>query len=332
MLVGLDVDCLVGSATVGAYQAVVRERPDVLWSGPTTYLPATARDCDPTDLDALDDPHPARPSPARGTHWVGESPDHFWSLSFAVHATAWTTVGGFCERYAGYGAEDTDLAHTWQHSGRPLGWVGDARTYHQHHPTQEPPVQHLDDILRNGAIFAERWGRWPMGGWLVRVRDTWARRADPGWWLGPQPSNGDGPMTQTAHRRPGEVQDGVLVASVPANHVYVHHIAPRTPDGVERLPDPDPDDPRRSTQEAWWPPVMLDPDWIAAADFDVFHLQFGFDAWDPNGCGTSWRPSVGGTHPSSTPCTTCATRTTRTAACTTSSSTCSSPPPTPWSP
>ena len=26
---------------------------------------------------------------------------------------------------------------------------------------------------------------------------------------------------------------------------------------------------------------MLDPDWIADADFDVFHLQFGFDAWSP---------------------------------------------------
>jgi GT2 family glycosyltransferase len=167
VLIGLDVDCLVGSATVGAYRAVVSDRPDVLWSGPTTYLPVTARDCDPADLDALDDPHPARPSPARGTQWVGGNPDHFWSLSFASHATAWQAVGGFCERYAGYGAEDTDLAHTWQHSGRTLGWVGDARTYHQYHPTQEPPVQHLDDILRNGAIFAERWGRWPMGGWLT---------------------------------------------------------------------------------------------------------------------------------------------------------------------
>jgi GT2 family glycosyltransferase len=167
VLIGLDVDCLVGSGTVGAYRAVVSDRPDVLWSGPTTYLPVTARDCDPTDLDALDDPHPARPSPARGTQWVGGNPDHFWSLSCAAHAAAWSAVGGFCERYAGYGAEDTDLAHSWQHSGRALGWVGDARTYHQYHPTQEPPVQHLDDILRNGAIFAERWGRWPMGGWLT---------------------------------------------------------------------------------------------------------------------------------------------------------------------
>jgi N-acetylglucosaminyl-diphospho-decaprenol L-rhamnosyltransferase len=183
VLIGLDVDCLVGSATVGAYQAVVRERPDVLWSGPTTYLPQTARDCDPTDLDALDDPHPARPSPARGTHWIGGSPDHFWSLSFAVHATAWTAVGGFCERYAGYGGEDTDFAHAWQHSGRLLGWVGDARTYHQNHPTQNPPVQHLDDILRNGAIFAERWGRWPMGGWLseFEARGLVDRTPDGGW-------------------------------------------------------------------------------------------------------------------------------------------------------
>ena len=61
--------------------------------------------------------------------------------------------------------------------------MGDARTYHQHHPTQEPPVQHLDDILRNGAIFAERWGRWPMGGWLAEfeTRGLVERTPDGGW-------------------------------------------------------------------------------------------------------------------------------------------------------
>ena len=54
-------------------------------------------------------------------------------------------------------------------------------------------------------------------------------------------------MTQTARRRIQEAQGGVLVASVPANHVYVHHVAAEDTDGVRRLPDPDPDDPRRST-------------------------------------------------------------------------------------
>ena len=117
VVVGLDVDCLVGAATVGAYRDVVRERPDVLWSGPTTYLPETAATVTrPTSMHSTTRTRPGRPRP--GTRWVGGSPDHFWSLSFAVHAAAWAAVGGFCERYAGYGAEDTDLAHAWQHSGR----------------------------------------------------------------------------------------------------------------------------------------------------------------------------------------------------------------------
>ena len=72
-----------------------------------------------------------------------------------------------------------------------------------------------------------------------------------------------------------------MVASVPSNHVYVRHIAAEHDDGVVRLPDPDPDAPARSAQERWWPPVMLSPEWIGEHDFDVFHVQFGFDAWAP---------------------------------------------------
>ena len=184
VLVGLDVDCMVGHTAVAAYADAVRADPQVLWSGPTTYLPADAADCRPADLAALDDPHPARPVPEPGQRWLGAEPDLFWSLSFAAHAEAWRAVGGFCERYAGYGGEDTDLAHQWAASGRALGWVGDARAYHQHHETNEPPVQHLDDILRNGSVFAERWGRWPMEGWLREMEhmglvsqedDRWVR-------------------------------------------------------------------------------------------------------------------------------------------------------------
>lgn len=82
---------------------------------------------------------------------------------------------------------------------------------------------------------------------------------------------------------PGAPDTGLLtVASVPASHVYVRHIAAERPDGVVRLPDPDPDSPQRSTEQRWWPPVMLDPHWIETHDFAVFHVQFGFDAWTPN--------------------------------------------------
>ena len=71
------------------------------------------------------------------------------------------------------------------------------------------------------------------------------------------------------------------MASVPASHVYVRHIAAEYDDGVRRLADPDPADPGRSTEQVWWPPVMLHPEWARVHDFDVLHIQFGFDAWDP---------------------------------------------------
>ena len=88
------------------------------------------------------------------------------------------------------------------------------------------------------------------------------------------------PALSVVDRAP-RVTRHLRIASVPAAHVYVRHIAAEVPDGVVRLQDPDPDFPQRSTQQRWWPPVMLDTDWIERHDFDVFHVQFGFDAWAP---------------------------------------------------
>lgn len=73
----------------------------------------------------------------------------------------------------------------------------------------------------------------------------------------------------------------LTVASVPSGHVYVRHLAPLDGTGAVRLPDPDPSDPGRAAGATWWPPVMLDPEWAADADLDVFHLHFGFDACPP---------------------------------------------------
>jgi beta-1,4-mannosyltransferase len=91
-------------------------------------------------------------------------------------------------------------------------------------------------------------------------------------------------MTREApgpHARTG--RELLRVASVPSGHVYVRHLSPVAGDGgVERLPDPDPDDASRSAQQRWWPPVMLRPEWAATADIDVFHVQFGFDTCTPD--------------------------------------------------
>jgi N-acetylglucosaminyl-diphospho-decaprenol L-rhamnosyltransferase len=187
VLVFLDVDCLAGPSLVQAYADAARDRPDVLWSGPVTYLPPPGPDGYPLDrLDDLDAPHPARPAPAPGERRLGGDRDLFWSLSFALHADGWRRSGGFCETYVGYGAEDTDFAAVATSAGLTLGWLGDARAYHQHHPTSSPPVQHLADILRNGAIFRRRWGRWPMEGWLLEFeRLGLVEREDGEWRLTP---------------------------------------------------------------------------------------------------------------------------------------------------
>ena len=95
---------------------------------------------------------------------------------------------------------------------------------------------------------------------------------------------------QTIHRADALTQCGSLesiqgaglirIASVPASHVYVRHLA--SPDGagtVTRLRDPVPADGAK-VPGGWWPPLMLDPHWISQNHqrFDVFHIHFGFDA------------------------------------------------------
>lgn len=88
------------------------------------------------------------------------------------------------------------------------------------------------------------------------------------------------PGTDTAQRR------AIRVASIPRGHVYVRHLdadedMPGYP-RVERLADPDPAQPGRAAQSQWWPPAMLEASWVRThSEFDIIHLQFGFDARSP---------------------------------------------------
>jgi N-acetylglucosaminyl-diphospho-decaprenol L-rhamnosyltransferase len=172
VVVILDVDCLAGRELVAAYAEACLEQPSTVWSGPVSYLAQPLSSSYPLDrLDLLEDPHPARPDPGPGRRVRNPDPDLFWSLSFAVSRQAWQHVGGFCEDYVGYGSEDTDFALRVVDAGLEHGWLGDARAYHQWHPVSSPPVEHLDDILRNASIFHDHWGRWPMKGWLAAFEE-----------------------------------------------------------------------------------------------------------------------------------------------------------------
>lgn len=169
-LVLLDVDCVPAPGLVGAYAAAASDPTTAgdLLSGPVTYLPPPPDGgYDLATIDTLGEPHPARPVPAPGDVERSRATyDLFWSLSFALTAATWDAIGGFDEDYVGYGGEDTDFARRAEQAGVAMAWIGSARAFHQHHPVSRPPVEHVDDIVRNARLFHERWGQWPMQGWL----------------------------------------------------------------------------------------------------------------------------------------------------------------------
>ena len=179
LLVFLDVDCIPSATLLPRYEAAARAEPAALLCGPVGYLPpAPERGYAAADLHTLANPHPARPVPAEDELITGGDHTLFWTLSFAVTPATWRRIGGFCEAYVGYGGEDTDYGQLAARAGVDLVWVGGAWAYHQHHETQSPPVQHLADIVRNGGLFRERWGWWPMGGWLAAFAERGLVRHD----------------------------------------------------------------------------------------------------------------------------------------------------------
>ncbi|MEO7421924.1 MAG: galactosyltransferase-related protein [Ornithinibacter sp.] len=174
-LVLLDVDCIPSAGLVDRYCEVLGSvstqddgAPRVL-CGEVAYLPLLPEGMKPSDPDRLGTarPHPARPVLATDAIQVEQDVTRFWSLSFAMTVPDWCTVGGFDEAYVGYGGEDTDYGQRLRSAGGQMLWVGGAGAFHQYHPVRFPPVQHLEDIVRNANLFAQRWGWWPMEGWLA---------------------------------------------------------------------------------------------------------------------------------------------------------------------
>ena len=184
LIVFLDVDCMPGPDLRTRYSQLP---PNAVGLGPVTYLPESAGAPYPDDLPGFTDPHPARPFPEEGLRQL-ETDEFgmFWSLSFALYSELWKRLrfefGAFDEVYTGYGAEDTDFGRRLLYRRVPVVLVAGAHVYHRWHPVSDPPVEHLGDLLRNGAHFAERWGEWPAPGWFAEFeRRGLVRREGDGW-------------------------------------------------------------------------------------------------------------------------------------------------------
>ncbi|MDF2442531.1 MAG: hypothetical protein JWR01_734 [Subtercola sp.] len=78
-----------------------------------------------------------------------------------------------------------------------------------------------------------------------------------------------------------EAENPLRIAAVPAGHPYAQHLldpAAGPGDAIVLLPDPTPPG---AAAGQWWPPVMLDGDWVRANahTFDLLHLHFGTESF-----------------------------------------------------
>lgn len=171
IMIFLDVDCIPARDLVSRLGDAVEEN-DALICAEVRYLPSQGQDGVWTDAEMHDAGvvHPARNFPDRGLR-IEANPGLFWSLAFGIRRSAFERVGGFDERFVGYGAEDTDFGFRAQAAGLPLMFLGGAGAFHQHHGVSDPPLQHFEDIVRNARVFHTIWRSWPMRGWLSQFSE-----------------------------------------------------------------------------------------------------------------------------------------------------------------
>lgn len=165
LLVFLDVDCIPAPTLIADYAATGF---DGLTMGEVAYLPGGAV-TEGWTTDAFE-PFAVRHSDRQGPPATGvemcEDYRCFWSLNFALPAALFHRVGGFDERFTGYGGEDTDFGKSLTMQGGRIAWIRGAKVFHQYHPHHMPPVHHLHSVVRNAELFADKWGYRTMEHWL----------------------------------------------------------------------------------------------------------------------------------------------------------------------
>ncbi|MGF7154389.1 glycosyltransferase family 2 protein [Novosphingobium gossypii] len=171
VIVFLDIDCIPTPTLIADYAGFSSE-VDALLMGEVMYLPggATCGDWTYDSFAKVAEKHSDRRGPPPEGWEICSDYRCFWSLNFAMRRSTFLTVGGFDERYFGYGGEDTDFGKTVSAAGVSIAWIKGGLAYHQYHPHHMPPVHHVHSVVRNAQLFEEKWGYRTMGHWLHAFR------------------------------------------------------------------------------------------------------------------------------------------------------------------
>lgn len=79
---------------------------------------------------------------------------------FFIHRDDFQRIGGFDERYDGFGINDEDFFTSCFHCGIKVDYAPSV-TLHQHRANYACPLNHLVDFSRNAQIFYQKWGFYP---------------------------------------------------------------------------------------------------------------------------------------------------------------------------
>ncbi|MFV8224324.1 glycosyltransferase family 2 protein [Christiangramia aquimixticola] len=163
-LIFLDVDCIPSSTFFEQILTQAISSKTLIMGTPRYLTRELPRNYKADDLDKYSIHHPHRPQ----ISGLQKTSDYmlFWSLTFYIPKNLFIKLEGFDERYTGYGAEDTDFALKLKHTPGYSFYLSEACVYHQQHPVYSPPVNKVDEIIKNAEIFYSKWNRWVMENWL----------------------------------------------------------------------------------------------------------------------------------------------------------------------
>lgn len=184
----LDVDVIPGTGLIEGYGAALGgAAAEGLVCGELRYLPPGVpdNDVDWSEPELLAQAKPAAARPAVAPGELRRDDQHLlaWTTTLAFSTATCERIGGFDERFLGYGAEDTDFGVRARATGVGVWWSGDAIGFHRDHDGGESGLdrrrRNLPAIVRNATLFAELHGWWPMGGWLEEFRELGLVDFDP---------------------------------------------------------------------------------------------------------------------------------------------------------
>lgn len=167
-LIFLDVDCICHRDLVGTFNYHLNIE-NALYQGSIRYLQSDWQKYDwiAESLDKQSSFNQLQGVEVVGRNKVSHPYELFWSLCFGIQKKTFMALGGFDSRFVGYGGEDTDFAFTARYNNIPFYKIS-ALVYHQYHPTYDPPLNHLVEIVSNALVFYRKWELLPMEKWLDR--------------------------------------------------------------------------------------------------------------------------------------------------------------------